>query len=834
MAGSGGRSRSGRHSSSRGSKKPAGSGHRRSRSSSGGSSSSLVVPVASAATIRVSKGPTEKPVYRSYLAALVGILMLVLLGGGDHPIALAFALVLPGACLLIAPPFANPGKWVNIGTLGVLGVGCLAFIPLFYWPDPKWIEVAREEFGLSLPHLLSIQPAISFEALLLAIAGFAWFYVALSFPLNTEGRRRVFFWISVFAGVFASAVIVGNLFGWRYPGTEGAQIFTFFPNRNQTANLLAVSGVLSFGFAMEGLKKRELPHLVGLLSSVLVVAALMMCLSRAGIVLFFVGLLIWFMIRVCYTSSISYLKLALPVAVAVYCFAVLGGGSAIHRIKDLVSSADAWQGEYRLLVYQDTIGMVEDYALTGAGFGNFSAVFPQYREVSSQDHVAQHPESDLLWLMADGGLLGVAFFAAFLFGVFRWLIPLPNGRGGSYQLIALSALIVFILHGVIDVSGHRPGTVYFAVLVAALAMPPALQSKSTPVLSPRIWRWLGAVLVFFGLLWAAGAGLGLPVFSKVALATHEKRVEQLIEEQDYEAAASELNKALDWSPLQWRYYFRRAQVLLAWRGDKQEASIDFRRAGFVEPTLSTIPYQEGLAWIPYDLGKAISAWREALFRKTGDPQVTFRAMLSEARDKPGLMSRLKQLSLIDPGIRTILMTSIGREEFLKELEIELTREPSLKQFDKSQRTELIETWIMSGDLDSVQNYLETYGSTLDREWYLWSKLRYQQARFEEAVELIREAVPVPEIPGVGSDDKNLQRVERSFAADPTNPVKGTALFQIHFERGEDEEALKVLELLSKMRVAPAFTHYWRGELLFRKQDYIDSWNAFDTYLKHRK
>ena len=74
---------------------------------------------------------------------------------------------------MIHPPSRGLGKLGDLGVLGLLACLLLAFVPQFYWPTPDWRVDAIESVGLELPSSLSVQPWISFEAWLMAVAGFA-------------------------------------------------------------------------------------------------------------------------------------------------------------------------------------------------------------------------------------------------------------------------------------------------------------------------------------------------------------------------------------------------------------------------------------------------------------------------------------------------------------------------------------------------------------------------------------------------------------------------------------------------------------------------------------
>ncbi len=793
--------------------------------------SSLPVPVASSSTLRLPRNRSERPVYRSYLFALGAVLLLVLLGGGGNALAHGGALLVSGAILILAPPRVNPGRWVNLGVLGVLGALCLAFLPPFYWPLPEW-RVRAVELGIELPGMLSVRPRVSFEALLLTCAGFAWFYALLSLPLNAEGRRRILLILSGVVALLAALVAAGNVLDWRYPGAPGYPGFSFFADRGRMACVLAIGGVIGFAYAMEGLKRREGEHLVGLLAAILALLALMQGFPSGAILLFFGGMLAWFALRLFYTSTVPYLKIGLPVALLLYSFVVFGGGPTLDRFRETVFSPSSWGADTRFAVYGDALAMLRDNPVGGMGAGMFGTVFPHYRDASLAAPVA-HPQSDVVWLAAESGLPALVFLGLFLFGLLRRFFPLPTGRNAHYQLVALAGLGLFLLQGLASVTGHHPATAYLALLVMALALPSRLQRKAGGFLPKRFWRLGGAVLAAFGLFWMAGAAFNLPLYSAIALERLTERADRAVAEEDYPEAASALDEALGQSPLDWNLHFRRARLDLGWKGDKEAAAAGFTRARFAAPVPPWVPFQEGVAWVPYDLERTVSAWREALARASvdGSGESLFRAMLRRARGNYGLWQRVKPLSMLDPGYRVLLLSGLKGREFVNELETELARDPALRHFDPESRMRLVESWITGGDIDTAAAFLEEHGASLPLEWYLTSLLRYQQARFEEGVEIFRASVPPPALPASELDEPAFNRLARVFAADPGAFERGTLLFRAYLERGDVERAMAVLEAMAAVPGTPDHVHYWRGEILYRQRDFIDSWNAFNSYVQ---
>ena len=463
----------------------------------------------------------EAPECAAFIWALLGVCILILLGGGHHACALGFALVLPGVALLLRPPQRSLGKWIDIGIVGILGTLLFAFVPLFYWQESAWRTAAVEVFGIDLPSILTVQPWMSFEALLLAIAGFSWLYAAGGWKVNYEGRRRIYFFVSCMIALFALVVLLGNLYGWRYPGAKDATAFSFFPNRNQTADFIAIGGVLAFAYAMEGVRGRKLTHLLGFVASVLSLGALVHGVSRAGVMLYLGGIFLLFVFSLRRSSISLFFKVGVPLVLLIFSFVISSSEKAVARVTEYVLSPVEWGNDYRMLIFQDTVEMIQDAPLTGVGLGNFSVVFPHYRDLSRNAQHAVHPESDLFWLGAEGGLIAVLFLGIFLVSYFRRCRSSGTGRSGAYRMIALTGVIMFLIHGLFDVSGHRPGTVYFAIIFAALALPRATDSRVT--FKPMIWRCVGGGLLLFGTLWMIGGMFNLPTHSTVALEIQGER-----------------------------------------------------------------------------------------------------------------------------------------------------------------------------------------------------------------------------------------------------------------------------------------------------------------------
>jgi|GEM_PF-359156 len=809
-----------------------GANSKRRRSSVQASSSFAAVSVEpSKIPISALASKDAPAICKSYLWGLLGVCVLILLGGGHHVYALGLALILPGLALLLRPPTQSLGKWLDVGVFGLLGSLLFAFVPLFYWKAPSWRTTARDVFELELPWSLSVQPWISFEAYLLALAGFCWLYAASGWKVNYSGRKWIYFWLSCAMAVFAGAVVLGNLYGLRYPGAENATAFSFFPNRNQTSNLIAIGGVLTFGYAMEGLRGRRLIQVVGLVASTLCLVALVHGVSRAGLLLYFGGICLWFIFSLRRSSVSLFFKVGIPLVLLIFSFFITSHEPAALRVKEYLSSPSEWGQGYRMLIFRDAVDMIEEAPLTGHGLGTFEAVFPQYRDVSRNFQRAVHPESDLFWLAAEGGLLAVGFFGLLLVTYFYKCRTSGSGRSGAFRMIALTGVVLFLVHGLFDVSGHRPGTAYFAVLFVALALPRATSADVRPTFKPVVWRSVGGALLFFGGLWVFGGVFGLPTHSSVAWDIQEQRAEEACAVADLASAERAMDQAIALRPLNWRGYFQRAQIRLSRGGVRDEAAQDFRCARFVEPNIGMVAYEEGRAWLPYDVARTVSAWREALARYADSKDDLYRRMLEKASKNVALMEGLCEMSQVDPYYRANLLLFLRDDTFIREVKKELRAEPSLGRFTPEQRTAIVRRWIRAGGIDEVDAYLLEFGDTVDSPWMLYAMLWQNQSRYEEAVEMMREGLPVPGIPDVKIDLSRIDRLRRGFFAASNDLAKGTALMGYYVEQGDYSDALLVAEQLLKHSNPPSYVYYWRAEILYELEDYFESWYAFQEYWK---
>lgn len=766
----------------------------------------------------------ERPLVGMHFWGLLGFALLILAQSGSGPFGAGLALILPGAALLWRPPRMSPGPVLDGAVFLLLLVLLAAFIPQFYWPDADWRQAASAAVGIDLPIMLSTQPGVSFEVWLQVAATFAWFYAVFSWPINDSGRRWFFFGLSIILGCFAGMVLWGSWHLLRFPAVEVTSVQGGFLSFAWTPSLLAAGGIATFAYAMKDVRGREVSGISGFIATGLCLLALFFAGFRAGLIAYFVGLLLWSLWRF---RSRAPRSRALRVGLPILLFGVF--------ILILVPGPRADWDDVPPGSTADTLSMVSDGPLTGFGLGQFSAVFPQYRVASATPESISRAPSSLLRFVAEGGLLSGLALSLFVFFYWRSFRRRLSGRGAGLRVAALLGALVYLLHGCVAASAHAEVSAYLALLLAGVALPP---SRSGPArsLPPFYWRACGVVLLVFGLMWVVAAMAKLPLHSAVKQTILR---EQIATAESDNAMSEAVGLAGEWAssrPLDWGAHQKKGALLLA-NGDASGAAEAFARASFAEPTLGQVPYEQGFYWMGVSSEQAVDAWRDAFDREIADPFMAFARIVQAAGSRPDdLLRGLAELSMAHANFRAYYLEQLHGPLLETELSDELGRHPALNHFSQEQRTRVVANWIENGDTTRAEAFLHAHAEHLSRVWWLRSIAEKQRANFAGAVALIRSNLPSPMRPEpvVELAEDTLIRLQREFATDPSDPLKGQTLFHLSYRNGDYREALAVCQKVLQSNPDAIRFHYWRGQCLFQLGDMVESWFSFETYMEAKQ
>jgi len=311
---------------------------------------------------------------------------------------------------------------------------------------------------------LGLYRAYFIEPILLFFMGFD----VIRSQKDRKGLASNFGFIAVIIGAWA---IVQYLTGWGIPSPwdaiEGRRAVGPFPFPNALALFVVPIAVLAFADrvrawgnghgATEGMHDALMSPFLGWLTVISGIVAMLLAKSDGGLIAFgaaaFVALILKKKARVP--------AIAITVIGCILIFALpQTRAPALERI-----TFSEWSGKVRLVMWGETIEMLKDRPIFGAGLGAYPTVIAPYHEADWME-IFQYPHNILLNLWSETGLFGVLVFGWILwkwaFGVWRLAfgqkVPkrsrMPNAgcRMPNTDLsLALPIITAIIIHGLVDV-----------------------------------------------------------------------------------------------------------------------------------------------------------------------------------------------------------------------------------------------------------------------------------------------------------------------------------------------------------------------------------------------
>ena len=743
----------------------------------------------------------------------------------------AILLLALAALLVIAPPRRSPGTvWWTLFTV-IFAISLTAFLPARWIGIPEWRRVLDADFRVVLGGALSPQPWLSVHAVCLLFAGLVLALYLATFTWGSHTRRQALRWYA--GGVVVLALLALAAFTFRFNVPFWPKVlnslngFGNFPNRNQTANVFALAGVMALALAFDSFKQRRKIAWFWTASVIVIGLALVRAYSRAGILLFFGGIALWTLVSYALSRSRKGGALVLAGMSLLLTGFLIFGGDTYERFQNL---AQKEQEDYRIRLQKDALQLATTAPWTGQSIGNFASVFAMERDVSAGQNRAIHPESDWVWVVVEMGWPAAVLFAvAFAFWI-RQCLPLSRGSDRVLRSAALICGVLFALHSFADVSAHRPGSAWPALFLAGLAMHPSREVVFRRWCAP-VFRLLGVVLGLISGWWLVS------VLSERAdhlaptpatLGRYEARLAQQNLEKNYSAAIASANEALRIAPLRADLYYQRgfARVGTGEMFSVRSAAWDFGIARFLEPHWAQLCMEEGKAWS--DAGQtafAVDAWKEALRRAGGKGPELYRQMLDWANNRVAIHRGLAGIARSSPDYFLVFLRFSDRLEFDLQVAPLLEADPKLASFSGEQRREFLSIWFWKGDHSALFSILVVHPEWRQDGWR-WLALLYAERKdYESACKIARESTRAPTMPKVPSTG-SLTELERSFRARSDDFQLGIQLHNVQRAEGQTKEALDTLRSLQTARGHPAYLAFIEAEFLGEQGDWEQAWKAW--------
>lgn len=734
--------------------------------------------------------------------------------------------VLTGVLFLAAPPARSLGLLANIFFAALVCIALTAFLPAnWFGNDP--VRQMLSGLGIPLPGTHTLQPWITLEATLLLIMGLAWAYYLLGYDW---GRQRFPFWMvfALFALLLAALMVTGKLTGWRVPFWPNVPEFGFFPNRNQTSNVLALSGMLLYAIGLQRLQEHRVDWWAWFAALSLICWALIINYSRAGLVLLLAGTFIvqvyWWLTSTDHRrTSVSLLGLLLILGVF-----LLNGGAILHRFRTETADFLSVSRNFRLNIYRDAFALLPQTPLFGFGLGNFHPIFAVHRNYSLAPNETIHPESDWLWAALEMGWI-TPLIVLVLLGWWLWqCFPLNPRTSRTLRFAALVCGALFALHGVFDVSGHRIGALWPALFLTATAARPERFLKGS-LSVPIIFRFVGVILLISGSVWIASEIGDRNLPTTATLRHYVVRANDAVRENRFNEAIEPATRGLRIAPLNWMLYHNRGVAVAALYHANAEAVRDFQAARYLLPQWSQLYMREAQVWIAVgEPDRAFAIWAEVLKRFQSEAPRYYRDMLDIVKNDPELVDRWRELGRTDPRCVIVSLRNANEVEMRLELDRLFHDDPELRAFSLAQRKIIVQEWYRHGDrLDLVQT-LQSHAEWQELAWHEMAHAYGDLQDYRPAYETILLYLPKPDLPKP-SPAQDLAALQSRFRNEPNNPDAGLILASAQIAANEIDGAIRTLNLMASEPKMPGSVFFLLGQALAQKEDWLKAWQSMAKY-----
>lgn len=768
-----------------------------------------------------------------YYALLLLWGVVLLTGGGLPFFSKALALIGMGALIAWKPPRLSEQPWILWGGAGSLLLTlAMLVVPRFGGVGPTFAAL-KENFQLEIPRTLSVQPQATTEILFIQVALIGTLLLVLNHPLSSTSRREVMRVLIVVLACFGLGILVGNAVHARWVFAEQAQVFSFIANRNQMANLMMIGVVLCFGTTWGSLEKKGNWALLGIFLLVILLLALFELRSRACLILAFLGILTWIALKSMRGRRAPYIKAGIPVTLLLFSLFLYFGDESRDRVLDQITAGTSLTADFRLLIYRDTLAMFLERPWTGFGYGNFEAVFPQFRDLTFQAQRVVHPESDLFWLLTEGGVIGLAFILLLVAGILKITFPRMQEERDSARLLGFLCLILFLFHSFVDVSGHRIVTLLLAIFLVGMGVRrrDREQARELPAFYPLVWRGVGVLVLLLGVTWWASPLASIPTKEEHYRVLFEDSLAQSLESNDFQKLESLSTAYVAAFPVSYQSHFNRARAQLLQR-QTAAAAQQFRIARFLNPVSQRLTFWEGEVWLGINPQWSLDAWRETLNRPE-DPNHDFRRQMANYYSKyPQIQEGLLQLSEVDGGLRLFLLRQLNGRQFNTELERDIAYDPTLSLYSPEARSFLLRRWARFGGGEPLFAFIRENPEVVEHPWELEAVGLANAGQTREAIRTIRGALGQPEIP-VDSNLTDVLQLEREFRRNPRDLLRGAVLLKKQIEEKRWAQALQTALVMSRNPDAPSYVYFWAGEIYFMQDELENSWSFFEEYLDRR-
>jgi len=733
-----------------------------------------------------------------------------------------------GLILLADPPRVSLGRVLNVIVLALVVCAATAFLPAHWFFQPAWRQILLNDFGITLPATLSPQPWLSLGCFVSLVAGLSWLYYMSTVDLELRDVRHQ---VRSFAGgiVLLAALCIAFYFAHSaLPFWHNQRGFGPFPNRNQTANLFGLTAIVILACGQDDIRHGRKRWIAWLLALGLIIWGIVLDFSRAGILILAAGSVFWLGAFALRKGSAARIALGLSVLLILATVFLVFGGQTFERFHLRAGEGAEVTTDLRWAIFRDALQLISASPWCGIGLGNFDSVFAVFRDASLSGARVIHPESDWFWLWVEVGWPAIVLTIAGVAILIRRVFPLQEGTNQRIRLAALIAAALFVLHGLVDVSGHRIGTVFAGIFLMGMALRRPMELRPS-LLAPLAFRLLGVLLLAAGITWVVATRYEILLPGAIGVDNEMRQAAIALRGRNFPETISRTTRALEWAPLKWQLYFSRALGKAGARQPASHALDDFRRARFLEPNAYEVPFEEGSAWLGSQPALAITAWREALRRVGVQRLEKYAHMLSlAAQYSPAVYAGLEEIGLTHHDLALVYFERAAGEKFVNAVHRFLEHDPDLQTFSNLEKIRFFSLWAERSDRNELARTVEAHPDWMTYAWRAMAIYHAGRNDFHSAYELVRRFGETPPLPETGAR-LPIDSLRQAVHATPDNYGIGYQLYHEQMAQGKIDEALVTVRHFTEMPGCPRYFHFLEAEAWAAKENWERAWKAWEKF-----
>ena len=708
----------------------------------------------------------------------------------------SIVLFLMAGAIVIAPPHRRHGQWLFLLAALVLAGSCVAFLPAVWFVVPAWRTTLCEEIGIQLPPTVSPQPWLSAEAIFLLLASLTWLFYVTSRHWTRQERSRSCRIFALGAVALGAVYVALEHTGTTWLGAIYGDQFGPFPNRNQTASVLLLGGILAVGLINLPGPKRRVEKLSWIAALIVLFVALATVGSRTAIILFAVAAIV-----------LSLRRATLPAFAITGSAILLTVGGLILADSDVVKKFKGSDGVLttasengRWPLYRDSWEMLREVPLTGTGIGNFEDVFAMHRRESAAPNRALHPDSDFAWAAAELGLPTTLVLGTLVVGLCGLILPLhresgtDSRRDHSLRLTCAVAVAAFICHGFVDVPAHRLGTLLPAILLLGLAIHPRRDFEPA----------------FRGQRCAFGACAVVPALALMLIPTPPRALDA-----DTHLASAQRHLGA---------------------GQISKASADFEKARFLRPHNAKLALAEGRAWLNISPPHAIAAWREAIARARIDGRSSefFHEIHKATAPYPEIGEEIWLLADGDPALQLVAVGRSGTEGRREKTREILGGNPDLVGWNSRQISKLLDHYGRHHGSGALLEAVRRRPDWTDLCWRQLARAHVANDDYLSAFEVINRSCRPPDL-SILNSTLTFDALRSEHLRSPHNLTTAIRLAHQYMRRNESGRALAILQKIDGSHDDKApIVHFMIAHCLAQQSEHEKAHQALITYVEMSK